>query len=76
MLLFSCAPHHAEDKQWIISLETLPRFEHYYNVGIYGVNDKYITQYCDTHGNAKWLRYNSDTKVWSQFRYETNGCRE
>ena len=76
IFLFSCAPYRAEDEKWIASLETLPRFENYYNAGIYGVNKKYITQYCDRHGNAKWLRYNSDTKVWNQFRYETYGCRE
>ena len=77
IFLFSCAPYRsAEDEQWIASLETLPRFENYYNAGIYGINKKYITQYCDRHGNAKWLRYNNDTKVWNQFRYETNGCRE
>lgn len=75
IFLYGCSSQ-AEDEKWIVSLETLPRFEKYYNAGIYGINNKYITQYCDRYGNAKWLRYNSDTKIWKQFRYTTKGCRE
>ena len=74
IFLFSCAPY--EDEKWATSLPPVPRFEKYYNAGIYGINKKYITQYCDKHCNAKWLRYNSDTKIWKQFRYTTKGCIE
>ena len=76
IFLFSCAPYNAEDEKWATSLKTLPRFEKYHNAGIYGVNNKYITKFSDSHGNAKWLRYNSDSKIWKQFKYETRGCHE
>jgi hypothetical protein len=74
LLLFSCAPDNAESPLWVKSLETIPQEEGYHQAGIYGMNDNVYAQFCDSHGNQKWFKYNKETHSWKQTRYQTGGC--
>ena len=77
MLISSCAADIDEyPPLWVKSLETLPRQEGYRNAGMFGMEGNVYAQFCDSHGNVKWLTYNKETHTWKQTKYETHGCKE
>jgi hypothetical protein len=78
LLLVSCAPDRMKESDilWLKSLTVMPRYEGYRNTGFYSMGNTVYTRLCDSHGNAKWMRYNKEAHSWSQFKYETHGCRQ
>ena len=40
------------------------------------MNDTFIAQFCDSHGNQLWMKYDNETKKWSGSNYVTLGCSE
>ena len=61
--------------EWVKSIETLQRPEGFQQAGIFDLDDTFIAQFCDSHGNQKWMKYDSETKKWSGVKYVTWGCR-
>jgi len=72
-VLISCAPD-PRPPLWIRSLETLPPVEGFSRAGVFTINKKLYVQYCDPGGNQIWMRYNEETLIWRQSRYNTLGC--
>ena len=73
MIVFGCADNRTAE--WVKSIETLPRLEGYQYAGIFNMNDTFIAQYCDSHGNQRWMKYNNESKEWYGVKYVTWGCR-
>jgi len=83
--LISCAPDEDESltnfatrlnypPEWVKSIETLHKPEGFQHAGIFDLNDTFIAQFCDPHGNQLWMKYDNETKEWSGTRYVTFGC--
>ena len=73
VLLSSCAIE-PRPPLWLRAIETLPPVEGFSRAGLFTINDKIYVQFCDPHGNQKWLRYNEDKNTWRQSRYNSQGC--
>ena len=73
VLLTSCAPD-PRPPLWIRSMETLPKVEGFRQSGVFNINGKIYVQNCDAGGNQIWMRYNEETHVWRQSRYNSLGC--
>ena len=73
VLLSSCAPGNRAPL-WLRAIETLPQVEGFSRAGLFTINDKIYVQFCDPHGNQKWLRYNEDKHTWRESRYNSQGC--
>ena len=43
--------------------------------GIFTLNDTFIAQFCDSHGNQRWMKYDNETQKWSGVGFVTHGCR-
>ncbi len=61
--------------EWVKSIETLHKPEGFQHAGIFDLNDTFIAQFCDPHGNQLWMKYDNETKQWSGTKYVTLGCR-
>ena len=61
--------------EWVKSIETLPRVKGFNNAGIFTLNDTFIAQFCDSHGNQRWMKYDNETKKWSGVGFVTHGCK-
>ncbi len=72
-LLTSCAPE-TRPPLWLTAIETLPPVEGFSIAGLFTINDKIYVQFCDPHGNQKWLRYNEAKHTWRESRYNSQGC--
>ena len=73
VLLTSCAPD-PRSPLWLTAIETLPQVEGFSRAGLFTINDKIYVQFCDPHGNQKWLRYNEGKHTWRESRYNSQGC--
>ena len=73
LFLGSCAPD-PRPPLWIRSLETLPQVEGFSRAGVFTINKKLYVQLCDPEGNQIWMRYNEETLIWRQSRYNSLGC--
>ena len=73
LLIASCAAD-TRSPLWLTAIETLPPVEGFSRAGLFTINDKIYVQFCDPHGNQKWLRYNEDKHTWRESRYNTLGC--
>ena len=73
VLLTSCAIE-PRPPLWLTAIETLPPVEGFSRAGLFTINEKIYVQYCDPHGNQKWLRYNEDKHTWRESRYNSQGC--
>ena len=73
VLLSSCAIE-PRTPLWLRAIETLPPVEGFSRAGLFTINDKIYVQFCDPHGNQKWLRYNEDKHTWRESRYNSQGC--
>lgn len=80
-LLVSCAAEEDEfaarlnhTPEWVKSLETLPKVEGFRQAGIFDLDDTFIAQFCDSHGNQRFLKYDNETHKWSGVSYVTGGC--
>ncbi len=73
VLLSSCAIE-PRAPLWLRAIETLPPVEGFSRAGLFTINDKIYVQFCDPHGNQKWLRYNEDKHTWRESRYNSQGC--
>ena len=73
ILLSSCAIE-PRAPLWLRAIETLPPVEGFSRAGLFTINDKIYVQFCDPHGNQKWLRYNEDKHTWRESRYNSQGC--
>ena len=73
VLLTSCALE-PRPPLWLRAIETLPQMQGFSRAGLFTINDKIYVQFCDTHGNQKWLRYNEDKHTWRESRYNSQGC--
>ena len=71
--LVSCAAD-PSPSAWIRSLETLPPVAGFSRAGVFTINKKLYVQLCDPGGNQIWMRYNEETLIWRQSRYNTLGC--
>ena len=60
--------------KWVKSLETLPKLEGFYHTGVFDLEDTFIAQFCDSHGNQRWMKYDNETKQWSGSGFVTGGC--
>ena len=61
--------------EWVKSIQTLPRIQGYQQAGIFTLNDTFIAQFCGSHGNQRWMKYDNETHRWSRVRYITHGCK-
>ena len=61
--------------RWVESIETLPRLDGYQHAGIFDMNDTFIAQFCDPHGNQRWMKFDEETKEWFSTKYVTLGCK-
>ena len=73
VLLTSCAIE-PRPPLWLRAIETLPPVEGFSRAGLFTIYDKIYVQFCDPHGNQKWLRYNEDKHTWRESRYNSQGC--
>ena len=73
VLLSSCAIE-PRTPLWLTAIETLPPVEGFSRAGLFTINNKIYVQFCDPHGNQKWLRYNEDKHTWRESRYNSQGC--
>ena len=60
--------------KWVKSIETLHKPEGYHHAGIFDLNDTFVAQFCDSHGNQLWMKYDNESKKWSGTKYVTLGC--
>ena len=74
-ILMACAPD-PRPPLWIRSMETLPKVEGFRQSGVFNINGKIYVQNCDAGGNQIWMRYNEETHVWRQSRYNSLGCAD
>ena len=78
LVLVSCADEFSDRLNrapaWVQSIETLPRVEGFQQAGIFDLNDTFIAQFCDSHGNQRWMKYDNETNKWSSVKYVTLGC--
>ena len=61
--------------EWVKSIVTLHRPDGFQHAGIFDLNDTFIAQFCDSHGNQLWMKYDNETKKWSGSSYVTLGCK-
>ena len=61
--------------KWVISMATMERPDGYQPAGIFDMNDTFYAQFCDSHGNQRWMKYDNETNNWSGVKYVTLGCR-
>ena len=73
LIISSCASD-PRPPLWLRAIEPLPPVEGFSRAGLFTINDKIYVQFCDPHGNQKWLRYNEDTHSWRESRYNSQGC--
>ena len=73
-LFLGCAPEQTRTPLWLLAIETLPPVEGFSRAGLFTINDKIYVQFCDPHGNQKWLRYNEDKHTWRESRYNSQVC--
>ena len=73
VLLSSCAIE-PRPPLWLRAIETLPQVQGFSRAGLFTINDKIYVQFCDLHGNQKWLRYNEAKHTWRESRYNSQGC--
>ena len=60
---------------WVKSIQTLPRVEGFRQAGIFDLDDTFIAQFCDSHGNQKWMKYDNETHKWSGVKHVTYGSK-